>query len=499
MASANSSTTVQSASLSVWHEDTPERDDPDVVIDGGDLDAVGFDARVDEWMDEASITAHHPGLDSAGEFTYDLRVGDRVQFDATISASSGAYGATYGDVYGGEIAVSWTGRIQPTETSRSERGRTNAAIAASASDFVGDILSNRKINKTWIDTDIGAVIRDIVRRKASEVDASNVPDLGISTDVFFNGRDCWDGIVALASRADCLVYANGVELRIEPIGGLTPQFTLEADDYALPWNTHTDDDIKNVVRIDSGISRQTEDSQEVQDDWQRVTASNRLTYQIRARKSSIHSIELYVNGVADDESLRVRLQADEGGAPVAVADEDSDIDIAEWDGADLPAGGWQTLFFGEHTLPDRDPWLIVETDGDTGHDIGIDVNGVPTFRSFYPHPVNFEVSDPDSIDEYGAREIRIEKQNLATLTAARDAAIGELARRAYPTKTIEFEAVSPRAHGLDPGDVITVDEPGQNAVGDFIVTETSQSYDAATVQLTTQITATWRKGVLAEV
>lgn len=499
--SSDSDAVVSSASLSVYHEDTPDSDTPDVVIDGPDLVAVEFAARVDEWIDEASITSHHPGLDANSDFNYDLRIGDRIVFDATLAGGGGAYGGVYGDVYSGGASVSWTGRVQPTETSRDELGRGNASLAVGAGDYVGDILSNRKITKTWIDKDVGAVIRDVVELKASEVDASNVPDLGVTTDVFFSGRDCWDAVIALASRADAIVYGDGVELHVEAISGLTPTFTLDRSDYVLPWNTHTSDDVKNVVRVDSGVSRQQEDAQETQDSFTRVTSSSRVTEQLRARKASIHSVELYVDKVdaAENESLRVRLQADEAGAPVAIDDSDSDIDMAEWSGDDLPDGGWQTLFFGEHTLADRDPWLIVETDGDTGHDVGVDANGNLTYRSFYPHPVNFEVSDPASIDEYGQREIRVEKQNLATLTAARDAANAELARRVYPPKTIEFEAASFRTHTLEPGDVITVDEPDQNAVGDFIVTEVNSTYDSQTIQLQTNITATWRKGVLADV
>lgn len=496
--SQDSDAVVSSASLSVYHQDTAASDDPDVVIDGRDLASVEFDARVDEWLDEASITAHHPGLTTTGDLGYDLRVGDRIEFAASLIGGSSAYGETYGEGYGGGGDISWTGRVQPTETSRSQQGRGNASIAASAGDYVGDILANRKISKTWINADVGAVIRDVIELKASELDASNVPDLGVSTDVFFNGRDCWDAVISLASRADCIVYGNGVELHVDPIGGLTPAFTLDRTDYVLPWKTHTTDDVKNVVRVDSGVARQQEDGQETQDSWQRVTSSSRLTHQLRARKASIHSVELYVDGVADNEQLRVRLQADEGGSPVAIGDEDSDIDSAEWSGDELPDGGWQSLFFGNHTLADRDPWLIIETDGDTGHDVGVDANGVPTYRSFYPHPVNFEVSSPESIEQYGEREIRVEKQNLATLTAARDAANAELARRAYPTKTIEFEAASYRTHTLEPGDVITVDEPDQAVSGDYIVTEVSQAYDSGTIQLETNITATWRQGVLAD-
>lgn len=493
---------IEHAELAVWHEDEPRSDDPtvdpSVVIDGRDAESISIQARAQDVKDEAKFVVHYPEY-STDE--YDIRVGDRVELRAELESPGGAaYGTSpYGSAYGSIPPIEWMGRVLPVDRTREHVAR--GTIQSDATDYVGAILSNRTISKSWIDTDVGAVIRDICERKASEVDASNVPDLGVSTDVFFSSRDCWDGVQDLASRADCMVYADGVALHVEPIGGHSVEFAMNRDDYVLPWSTNTSDDIKNVVRVESGVTGEVEQEQLTQDDWQRVTATNRLTHQIRTRKSAVHSIDIYVDGVADGESLRVRLQADENGAPIAINDEDSDIERAEWDGADLPNGGFRRLFFGEHSVPERDTWMIVETDGDTGHDIGVDANGVPTYRSYYPHPVQVEVSDPESIEQYGEREIPVPKQNLATLTAARDAAFGELARRAYPSKTIEFEADSPRAHLLEPGDWISVDEPAEDAVGEFAVVEVDRQLGSAsnTIRLRTTITATWRKGILADV
>ncbi|WP_331232703.1 hypothetical protein [Natronorarus salvus] len=507
--------TVTDAELRVWHQDQlaegdDEADadpDPHTIIGTDGLRSVEFAAHADTLKDEASIECYHP---SAGgpDLLYDLRVGDRIEFHGLISTPVGGsetWGeGTWGEgVWGGGDDgipdVRWMGRVQPTETSRDQIGRHNGSLSADATDWCGDILSNRKITGSWVGRDAGAVIRDIVRRKASEIDASEIPDIGDDVEVYYASKDCWDAVTELAALGDGLLLQEGRKLLLEPIEGLGPAIELTHDDYYLPWQTHTDNDVKNVVRIDSGESRQIEHEQGVQDDLERVTSESRITHQLRARKSRVHSVDLYVDAESDDEDLKVRLQADEDGEPVAIDDEDSDIDSAEWSASDLPSGGWQSFFFSDEILPDRDPWMIIETEGDEGHDIGVREDGVPTYTSFYPHPVNFEATDSASIADYGAREIPIEKDNLRTLTAARDAAIAELRRRAYPTKTISFPARSPRAHLLEPGDLISVDEPGENAVGEFIVVETARTFDSDRVRLETEITATWRKGVLAPI
>lgn len=493
--------TVRDASIEVWHQDV-SRDDygnpedpPDTVVDAGDLVSVQTEARADKALDEGKIDLRHPT-------DVDLRLGDHVRFRATLGKSgeqtygSGMY--TFGGYSGAPVELDWHGRIEPARITRNNV--SSGTVATDAAGWVGGILKDRSITASYTGEDIGYIIRDIVDRKAPEVSAEYVPNFDETTDAFFQSRDCWDAIVGLAATADVLIMVRGHELHVEPIDNLNPLFQLEPRDYGLPWKTDIDDDVNNIVRVDSGVSRQLEDADETVDGWTRVTDTDRVTERLRARKSEIHSIEIRVRRDDDsDDDLRVRLQADEGGAPVAINDDDSDIQSERRSDGDLPGEGWQTFFFADHTLPDRDPWLIIEAGGETGHEVALadTASTAPTFRSFYPHPINFEVSSNDSINKYGVREIRIERENLETQTAARDAARSELARRAYPTKTIQFPAQSPRAHSLEPGDVVTVDRPEEGAVGEFIVVERSQTFNADTIAVETDITATWRKGVLA--
>lgn len=482
---------ITDAEIEVYHQNTPPSDTPESIIDGSAINSVSLTSRAGDRNDECSIE-----IDDTPN--HDLRLKDRIVFTAYLGVDGDTgYGVSYGTYYGGEkTEITWTGQVLGRDRSKEDEGVLGVSISVDSTDFVGSILKERKISGGWVDEDIGAIIREICERKASEVDASNVPDFGVTTDLFIQNADAWDTITSLAARCDSILRQEGTALYVEPVNNLSNAFTLDSSDYYFPFDVTVDNDIKNSIRVDGGTARQEEQVQEVQDSWQRITETSRITHRLRARKSEIDSIDLYVRK-ASDEDLTVRLQSDQDGAPVEIDNDESNIVSSTWSSEDLPDQGWRAFFFDDHTLPDRDPWMIIETSGSTGHDIGIDANSAPTHRSYYPHQLSFEDQDIDSIQEYGLHEDTVERDNLETLIGTQHAVQQELARKAWPPKDVTFTARSERAHSLVPGQVITLDEAEYDAVGDFIVTEISHSFEAGQLDLQTDITATWKKGVLA--
>lgn len=488
---------ISTARIEVYqgHDYEPNVDDiPDFTIPGSDIESVNISARTDEIMDDVSVSLHNS--DDRYTQQYPLKQADRIEFYAPVEDPELYGGGIYGDTtWGGQYFISWTGRIVDISGDRDDTQQSHIDIKAR--DYPADILSNRKFTNSYVDEDVGVIIRDVLRRKAPEVDRTQIPDFGVTTDVKYTSADCWDILINLAARVDAIVVPKGQSLRVDRIGNLPYRFEVFDSDLYLPVETESDDSIKNVVRIDSGEHRKIEDAQETVNLLKRIDSATPDTHRLRARKSSIHSVELYIRKQSED-SIKIRLQSDEGGAPIDIADEDSDIASATVSANDLPEEGWIAFYFSEHTLADRDPWIIIES-GDTGHDYGHNTAGDLSFRSYYPHPLNFEVSDTESISQYGMREIRIEKANLQTLTATRGAARAELARRAWPMKTVEFEARSGRTHHLRPGDRIDINRPGDDVIGEHIVTDVDREWSAGRMVLETKITAQWRKGVLAPV
>lgn len=480
------------------HDRQPNVDeDPDVTIPGSDIEGIQISTRTDEIMDDVSIALRN--REDIYTQEYPLQQADRITFAVPMEGEVAYGGGMYGGVsWGGPYHITWTGRIIDVDKSRESPDA--AFIDIKARDYPADILSNRQVTNAYIGEDVGAIIRDIVRRKAPEVDRSHIPDLGYVTDAKYSSADCWDAILDLSARADAIVRPEGQALHIDTVDSLPYRFEVEDRDLYSPIDTSSDDTIKNIVRIDSGENRKLEDEQPTVDagSFVRVDEGGRITVQLRARKAQVHSVDLYVQSVSEDDSIELRLQSDEGGSPVDIEDTDSDLASASWGPDNLPDDGWKAFFFDEHTLADRDPWLIIES-GETGHDLGHNAQGDLAYQSYYPHPLNFEVSEPDSIDEYGMREIRIERANLKTLTAVRGAARSELARRAWPTKAVEFDARSERAHYLEPGDRIDVNRPEDDVAGEHIVTDVARTWSAGRTVLETSVTAEWRKGVLAPI
>lgn len=501
---------IQDAHIDVhtgYDQDPSDDQTPDFTIPGEDIQSAEISERVDEVMDEGQFSIwNHDGAYTSGT---ELQSGDRIEFRAPMGQQvpygNGWYG---GGVYGGTAPVSWTGRVVTTEDTRETYSRGTVDIEAV--DYVSQILSQRTITNSYLGEDVGSIIRDICRRKAPEVDASNIPDLGVSTDIKYSARGCFDAILKLAARADATVIPSGMELHINPISQLPESVDIGPEDYYTPVSSSTNNDIKNTIRINSGENRALEAQQEdIGPNYKKITESTRITKQLPARKSQIHSVELYIDRLRKDgetssteepgDSLRVRLQSSENGEPIAINDSDSDIASTSWGYDNLPDGGWKAFFFDEHTLADRDPWLIVETDGSTGHNVARSSSGELAFRSFYPHPLNFEVQSTESIRQYGPREKRIERDTLKTLTATRDVAMAELARRAWPSKTVEFQVLSSRGHFLAPGDKTNISVPNSDLSGEYIITDVTRTWDSESVTMETNISAQWRKGVLAEV
>lgn len=504
---------------------------PDFTIgidaDDSDLQAFDLQHRLGDVLAECSMEiqnndgrytdvgrgrAFGEGLFSSGAFggigdtvgDRAIRIGDRIQFTVSLG-NIDDYGDEYGpgSDYGGRpVPIPWTGVVEPVENER--KSIAIGTLSLDATDFAGGILSYRTITDHYRAQDAGAIIRDICERKAPEVDISQIGDLGITTDKSYSAKDCWEAVKELAALADAVPRHEGRRLRIDPVDALPFAFEIQPRDLFLPIKTkQTPDQLHNVVRVESGRTQFTEIERDTFSSWTRVTDTSRETFQARARKRRLARIDVYVrtDGTSDD-AIRVRLQADEGGTPVNISDEDSDIiRPASKDDDELPDDGtedWVSFHLEEHTLPDRDPWVIVEADGADGHEIGLQSDGAMMVRTAYGAPRNFEVRNGQSITRFRPRQKQIERDNLDTLSATRDAASMELRRRSWPRQTISFEARSHRAHALKPGDLIDIWRGQDGAYGRYVVVERALSIgDQSKTQLRTEITAMRRDGLLA--
>lgn len=109
-------------------------------------------------------------------------------------------------------------------------------------------------------------------------------------------------------------------------------------------------------------------------------------------------------------------------------------------------------------------------------------------RRYYNYPITVVESDATSIANYRQRDGDIVADSSGTRGAASDRGSAVVNSRKEPLEIITFEAVSDRAHNLQPGDAVTITRLDDDVDGTFVITDKRDTYDG--VRLTTEMTAT---------
>jgi hypothetical protein len=241
--------------------------------------------------------------------------------------------------------------------------------------------------------------------------------------------------------------------------------------------------ICNWVRVDGGIDSSNIEQRAVTnfDHYVPVNDSQRLTAELFVRKSQIPTIEIWTRGDIDSDrsGLRVRVQAanESDTGPVAPDDTDSDIVSAtprevaisneDWTRFPLPTGG-------DHAVPERRPWLIVDATGEDAYEIGVNADDTPLFRVHFSKPIIATAQNGRSIARYGRVENHVKDDGIQSFEAAKGRADAEVSRRPFPVRVFDGNVASPRAHHLRVGDVVPFSAPeyriGSDSPTDYVVT-----------------------------
>ena len=462
------------AELAVF-KPTNDTDVADATIPSSDLNSVSINSRVQNLVDTGSVKLDN----DRGAYSGVVTSGDRLEFRTRIE---------------GEDALSrrWTGLVRPVTYDKT--GPASGTLDLRVDDFVFGLLDIRSVVNAFegkpISGNADAILNRILANNAPEVDRSQIVDVGESVNVVWNATSLLEAVSELADRGDAVASADDTSLVFRPISDIPVEFALQSSDKGLHTVKENDDSMANQVRVEGGTGVQVDEEQTTQDGWTTVSDSNRVTVQLGTRKSEVTRLELWTDPTrtGSGDNLVARLQADDGGAPAAVNSTESDIARKELSADFLAQDDWTTFLMPDHTLPDPNPWLILESAGSAGQAVGVDSSTtVPAYRAYYPYPLATILEDTGSIAEYRRREKTIRKETLKTRQQTNEVAKASLRHSAMPERTIEFPAESVRAHNLDPGEVIFVDEPDENFVGNAVVLEKRDRYDG--VHLSTTIVA----------
>ena len=496
----------------------------------GEVDSVGITRRLQHWTDRARIECSNVAAEKASAVETGHRIEVEVIYATTplaggTSYTSGGHGqggfGTGGHGSGGtthELGATnrelmrWVGVCDPPTLT--VRGRGHLDLSLTATDFVFGIMGMRTVYDAYenhpVSTDGSPHVEEetpraewgmlnrILDERAPEIDRTGIEPSDVQTDREWMGRSLIDAAEALAESADAVMASEGTRLYFVPKDSIHVSFALAHSDFGTLRIERVDDDLVNDLRVDggTGIDRDqvTLPDGETPASYARVDENNPIFYQLDPEKTTLDRVDVWTRRDPDSEdNLAVRVQrgARDGSGPTAPGDETKDIERDTSDHNFLSDDGWRNRFrFQREVLPEA-PWLIIESNGATGHDIGLNADGDPAIRTWYPYPINVNLTDPESIERYRLRQNRTKEGALNTFSAALDAAESSLAHTRLPEQTLDLDAHSIRLFTTRPGDVLRVPsaEFGHLGIdGLFAVVEMDETFSAATNALNIDVT-----------
>jgi len=445
----------------------------DYQIASGDINSIDQSRRLQTLLDTGSLELENQN----GKHTGSVTTGDRLVFNIGRENEAG-------------LTPRWTTMGRNLEYEQLSPNRS--ILTAELEDWVFAVMENRTLVESYTNRQIAgtpdSILNILLDDFAPKIDTSGIGTVTDTMTISWNGANMLDAVNDLADRADAAVWSDGLTLHFIPITEIQPSFGLTPHDKGLHTVRSRDDDLVTQIRVVGGTGVEVDDSQTTQDGYTTVTDTNRITQQIQTRKSEISKIEIWTNKTGSGDNIVVRLQSDSGGAPVDVNDRTSDLARKKLPSDFLATDGYTTFLLPDHDLPNPDPWVIIESEGSVGQDIGINTaTSEPTFEAYYSYPLTTIAADESKSNEYGLRESITRRESIKTRTDAIDFARAFLRHSNRPEREFKFSAESIRAHNLTPGDIITVDEPNENAVGEFMITMVDDNY--TTLTLNTQLTA----------
>jgi hypothetical protein len=466
----------------------------DFTIPAQDIFSFQATQKAAKPMDKAEIAIENAGYQyTTGD--RQVGIGDRVTFFVKAGDTS-AYGyGPYGHgPFGGARAV---GTYRVSHRNIIEHAGQPTDLALDLTDWVFSTLAITPVSHGEIDRPIAGSSDahvDTILREVDHVDGGSVPTVSATVDYFVRGkyaRDAIDELASLAAAEEGPIvqrsYRN--DLVFQPIEDIAP-----VRDTPFPGGTFgplssstSDKNLVNWIRMSGGIDdrNQIDDSQTTVDSYTAPTDSNRLTVQVSVRKSELSTIELYTEAETSDEGIRPRLQTSNSDdtAPIAPGDTESDIVTGEVKEENLTAAGWTAWQLPEHTINAPNPWLIIDSPGPNSTGVGVDSNGVPAFRAYFPKPIESVIEDRESQSQYGTYGGYQTRESLVTEPAVSSRGRAILQDQGHPNTTLgPVPALTDDAHALVVGDVVPFDRPELGAEGEFIVTSKDDQYSGVTLE-----------------
>ena len=437
----------------------------DNTVPETDIEVLNINTRLQQLIDTGRIVINN----DRGQYSGTITSGDRLRLLTQLEDES-------------SLNHRWTGVARPIEYNRN--GGLTGKVEIRVDDFVFGVMDMRSVNNGFEETQIAgtsdSILETILSNNASEIGRSKIETVSDKTTVIWNNQSLLEAARDLADRGDAIVGGRDTDIIFKPLEDVSQEFELAQKDKLDHSVRENDDQLINSVRVEGGENDAVDDEQTTQSSTATVTSTSRLTHQLSTRKSELSRIRVWIQKTGSGESVKARLQKDDGGSPINTSSYESDIAAKSLPASVIVSQTYNTFLLPKHTLPEPNPWLIIESEGTTGQKIGTDGNGTPTYKAFYPYPLDTIAKNTDSIDEYRLREQPIPARKMQSRDEVNDVAKAAIRHGNKPRRFIDFPADSPRAARLKPGDIVGVDEPLDNFGNvDAIVMEANYEYRGA--------------------
>lgn len=378
----------------------------------------------------------------------------------------------------------------------SSTGPTESSITLDVEDYVYGILGNRQVYAYAEDNQLvaghaDAHLNQIIEGFAPQIKVGGVPELHPQTEYAAHAKSLKTVVEELAGMVAneygaAVHYGRGNRLYLNELGTTDPvtDTALTRRDFQGEFSSSVEArQLVNQLRVDGGRDEDNvADAQETVDHFEHASDTSRITVRLDTPKPELPQIEVYTNGDGESpDGLRVRLQRDDGtdSGPIAPANTEYDLISSSARKVALSLDGWTTFKLGDHDAFERAPWLIVDSPGAEGYDVGVDANGVPAFRAYFSKPIVASIPDGQSLQQYLRHDGHIRDEAIRTTRAARDRARSTLARHGLPERRFApGSAASQRAHDLRAGDVAPLDFPLHQIDGDHVVASRTVKYQS---------------------
>jgi len=351
-------------------------------------------------------------------------------------------------------------------------------------------LRDRLVTGRIRDEPLADALQRIIDREAPDITLDYQLSVNPTVSATFDAEALRVAVTSLiGSRGQA--FADGTTLRVRDLPSSTSG-SLDLTDLQLLTRSITDNGLATRVRVDGGTLavRIPDATQSAVDGFVDLT-NGRRTVQLSTAISELDRVELRTKHNGADGQLVVRLQADDGGQPVAPDNPQRDI-ASRKQGATFVSPDGRTAFeFPEHDIPTQDPWLLVEQQtsesGPTPFTIGVGSDGNPTVTDVQSRqPLVVETRDGPAESEYARRDVRVQDKSLSSFDESVERGERVLDRKSSPSDELVSPALSTAAYNAQLLDAYDISIAPFSLSEPFVVTDITTTIE--TRQLTRSLT-----------